>query len=204
MIDRMTGTDTKETTRQIALNAQEAQRGLDRLTAIAAEIQIAEAMLEAEAESLVEQFRNSRSKLRDEEKLQREAATEPAKGSLYSPLNISVRAHKGSMELYWFTQNKGKGERSAFKYIPQGRSGRGGGHGYHLTTLLAHARPYEREIVREAEREATSIRQRRAELLDIRRSVQRLIRRYEERIQGVPEAVPADDAPGLVPMTEAR
>ncbi|KZC39853.1 hypothetical protein RHOFW510R12_01005 [Rhodanobacter sp. FW510-R12] len=165
----------------LTISSVEASQGLDELRAIASHLQLAEALVEAEATALMTAFREARLELRNQAAVQQPGEAVDTKAGKYSPLNLGVRAHKGGLEIYWFTQNKAATGRTAYRYLPLGRGGRAG-HGYQLPGLLAHARPYERDLVRETEGRATALRARRAALVDLRRSAQRLVKQYEEQV----------------------
>lgn len=178
----------------------EATQGLEELRAIASHLQLAEALVEAEASALMTAFREARLDLRNQAATHQPGEAVDGKAGKYSPLNLGVRAHKGGLEIYWFTQNKAATGRTAYRYLPLGRSGKGSGHGYQLPGLLAHARPYERDLVRETEQRAAAIRAKRAALVDLRRSSQRLVKQYEEQLaapgEGDAPTFGASEAPG--------
>jgi hypothetical protein len=203
MIDRMTGTLTESHITLLALDSLGPTEGLQRLFEAATSIQHAEAMIEVEAANLVEQFRETRTRLRDAEALRRDVEGDKDASSLYSPLNVAFRINKGLLEIYWFAQHKGpKTGKPSYKYISRGKAK---GQGYHLTGLLGHARPYERELVKEIEARAENIRIRRADLVAVRRAVHKLLRSYELAVASVPS--PAIDDPasasGFVPLRQA-
>ncbi|UJJ60593.1 conjugative transfer protein MobI(A/C) [Rhodanobacter denitrificans] len=174
--------NTPQNTTHLSLSPVEATQGLEELRAIAAHLQLAEALVEAEATALMTAFREARLELRNQAATQPPGEAVDSKAGKYSPLNLGVRAHKGGLEIYWFTQNKAATGRTAYRYIPLGRGGKGSGYGYQVTGLLAHARPYERDLVRETEHRAAALRTKRAALVDLRRASQRLVKQYEEQI----------------------
>lgn len=174
--------NTPQNTTVLTLTLVEASQGLDELRAIASHLQLAEALVEAEATALMTAFREARLQLRNSAATVQPGEAVDSKAGKYSPLNLGVRAHKGGLEIYWFTQNKAATGRTAYRYLPLGRSGKGSGYGYQMAGLLAHARPYERDLVRETEQRAAALRAKRAALVELRRSSQRLVKQYEDQI----------------------
>ncbi|KZC32646.1 MULTISPECIES: conjugative transfer protein MobI(A/C) [unclassified Rhodanobacter] len=181
--------NTPQNTSLLTLSPAEATQGLEELRAIAAHLQLAEALVEAEATALMTAFREARSELRNQVAIPNQGEVADGKAGKYSPLNLGVRAHKGGLEIYWFTQNKSSTGRTAYRYIPLARGGKGAGYGYHMSGLLTHARPYERELVRETERRAAAVRAKRAALVDLRRASLRLVKQYEEQLASDQAAV---------------
>lgn len=174
--------NTPQNTTHLNLTLVEAAQGLEELRGIATHIRLAEALVEGEATALMTAFREARSELRNQVPVANPGDAVDAKAGKYSPLNLGVRAHKGGLEIYWFTQNKSSTGRTAYRYLPLARGGKGAGHGYLLPSLLSHARPYERELVRETERRAADIRAKRAALVDLRRASVRLVKQYEDQL----------------------
>ncbi len=185
--------NTPQNTPLLNLPQTEAQQGLEELRGIASHLQLAEALVEAEATALMVAFREARTALRNQVASQNPGEAGDPKAGKYSPLNLGVRAHKGGLEVYWFTQNKSATGKTAYRYIPLGRNGKAAGYGYPMAGLLSHARPYERDLVRETEQRAAAIRAKRAALVDLRRASQRLVKQYEEQIAGAE----AEGAPRL-------
>lgn len=151
----------------------------------------------------MEQFRDARKVCRDAEERRREGDPQSGSSSLYSPLNLGTRVNKGLLEVYWFEQHKGKRTGNmAYRYIPRGKTK---GHGYHVTQLLKHAKPYERELVQQTEAVATDLRGRRAALADLRRDLHKVIALYRTRVAQAGEARQGrGDAADASPLVRAQ
>lgn len=106
---------------------------------------------------------------------------------IYSPLNLFARGRNGGLEIYWQEVHKGKASgKVGYKYIR--RSERGDG--YTMRDLFGVARPFEREIVEQAEQRAQELRAMWRELTRMRLCCRVTARVVElSQVGGAPAAI---------------
>jgi hypothetical protein len=125
---------------------------------IDAAIRSAKSDLELRAISLVGEFRDERKRL--QEAWATTAQGRASRESGYAPLNLFARVNNGSLEVYWQLCHLSKGvmssgrKRTIYTYLA--RDSRSG---YRLTTLMRHAKEFERDLVQATEREASLLRE---------------------------------------------
>lgn len=109
-----------------------------------------------QADNLREWFRSQRKALRlvavEVEKTTTPVGKRPR--SVYAPLNLFARARSGNLEIYWQLVHKGRTD-GALKYVYLRKNQE---QGYSIRDLLASAKPFERDLVEQAELRARELR----------------------------------------------
>lgn len=147
--------------------------------------------IEEEAKALMLRFRADRTQLQLEyEKKVRHEHPELTQAKvvskIFAPLNLHARAKENTIELYWFNTRRSRklrhgdvaeaGRQSFFKRINMGSSSKR--FHYHMPTLLAHAKPWEKELVRRTEEACAHLRARRNEVVV---TILKIMDRYDPR-----------------------
>mgnify|MGYP000860074615 CR=1 FL=1 len=153
----------------------------DELDSILKIITGLEGTLQARAEALCEAFSAKRNQMRDELQERAKTTADVGKnGSLYAPLFISQRVHRGTLELHWAEMHFPKlrsGEKTGkrYIYIPKVNLT-----DYSIPDLKRRARPFEQDLVVETEQQARQVRRAWHKVADLRRQVRKLRDRDED------------------------
>lgn len=89
---------------------------------------------------------------------------------VFSPLNISVRMLRGSLQIYWYTMNINRiTKKKHYNYIAKSKNGT-----YDLRTLKSKSSDAEWDLVKETEEKAAGLREQWKRLIQARSSLIRL------------------------------
>lgn len=138
-----------------------------------------ETVAEMQARELCDWFKAEREKIRQ---AMGTAATKQEFSERFSPLWLASRMHKGTLEITWNVQKaRSKPDANGKTHPIFGtKPTKGKGHGYSLTKLAPLARGYELELVIEAERRATVLRDFWSRIVALRGSLRSINRQVEE------------------------
>lgn len=137
--------------------------------------------LQDEAKAVIELFRKRRTQLQAEYRLQvqhdhPELTADKVNNKIFAPINVGVRLEKDgqpSLEIYWFNTRRPRkkgwanngvdiitppNQQSIYKSINMNSRKR---FHYHMPSLLKHAKPWEKDLVREIEEICAGLRLRR-------------------------------------------
>lgn len=128
-----------------------------------------EAQIEADIETLITWFYDSRERTQETMR----ASSEPDAKKTFSPINLVKRTDNGRTEIRWveihFTRH-GASRVKHRKYVPKPSRNK-----YHKTTLRAIAKDWEWDMVQAAEARARAIRKRVDHLIAIRKQVKMML-----------------------------
>lgn len=158
-----------------------------------ANLDSAEATLSALAATLVEEFWIKKKALeqRQAEWLRTTQQPGPRKragGQTYAPLYLRMRVRGSGLELGWRLARISRSGKAFYRDVRKGTSRPGAG--YHMGSLLAHAREWERGLIQEMEGHANQIRLRWSRLQASKRSLRNLEKMFGEVRHPATDATP--------------